>query len=189
MSIPTMTNVGTSYLFWLIWLFGGAGFHRFYNRKFFTGFLWLFTWGLFGVGQIIDLALIPNMVEENNLRARARLGLTPTGLPLNQATIEVVVRDRFTGSPIHDRSFEPVEMSSDQPVAQSSQPSPAELMVMLLKAAQARGGKLSVTQGVLDTECGFAEVEATLKDMVKTGYVTVCNDPDTGIVLYDFVEL
>ncbi|MBD2463820.1 TM2 domain-containing protein [Oscillatoria sp. FACHB-1407] len=176
-----MTNVGTSYLLWLLWLFGGAGFHRFYNRKFFTGFLWLFTWGLFGVGQIIDLALIPHMVEENNLKARVRLGLSPTGLPLNQATIEVVVRDR---------SLTPMtEVATEAQVVLPAKPTQEELMLKLLKAAQARGGRISVTQGVLDTESGFAEVEATLQAMVKTGYVTVCNDPATGIVVYDFVEL
>jgi hypothetical protein len=36
---------------------------------------------------------------------------------------------------------------------------------------------------------GFADVEATLKDMAKTGYVGITNDPATGIVLYDFKEL
>lgn len=181
-----MNNVPTSYLLWIIWLFGGAGFHRFYNRKFFTGFLWLFTWGLFGIGQIIDLALIPQMVDEHNAKMRERLGITPTGLPLNQATIEVVVRDSHASvNPAIIRAT----TSPEPQITQPAKPSQEELMLKLLKAAQARGGKISVTQGVLDTECSFAEVETTLQAMVKTGYVAVCNDPSTGIILYDFVEL
>jgi len=62
-------------------------------------------------------------------------------------------------------------------------------MIKLLKAASVRGGKISVTQGVMDTEASFKEVEAALKEMVENGYVMVGNHPETGVVIYDFVEL
>ncbi|MEM9002836.1 MAG: NINE protein, partial [Cyanobacteria bacterium P01_F01_bin.86] len=40
-----------SYVLLLIGFFSpAAGLHRLYNRKIGTGLLWLFTWGLFGVG-------------------------------------------------------------------------------------------------------------------------------------------
>ena len=62
-------------------------------------------------------------------------------------------------------------------------------MVKLLKAAQIKGGKISVTHGVMATGASFAEVEAVLKQMLKSGYVSINNDPDTGTVLYHFHEL
>lgn len=37
---------------------GFLGAHRFYTGKIFTGILYLFTFGLFGVGMFIDLVLI-----------------------------------------------------------------------------------------------------------------------------------
>jgi len=39
-------------------IFGLCGLHRFYAGKIGTGILWLFTWGLFGIGQLIDIILI-----------------------------------------------------------------------------------------------------------------------------------
>lgn len=57
-----------SYLFWLLCVFGFCGIHRFYNKKWITGFLWLFTFGLLGIGQVIDLALIPFWNDENMSR-------------------------------------------------------------------------------------------------------------------------
>ncbi len=62
-----------AYLLWSLWLFGFAGMHRCYLGKPISGPIWFLTWGLFGVGQIVDLLLIPEMVERKNLKYRARL--------------------------------------------------------------------------------------------------------------------
>jgi TM2 domain-containing membrane protein YozV len=163
-----MNDVKTSYLFWLFGLFGAAGVHRLYNKKIFTGLLWMFTGGLLGIGQLVDLLLIPDMVDEHNAKARMRLGMSPYGTPIQPAVTAVV-----TNSTV----MTPPKLTREQ------------LMLKLLKAAHEHGGKLSVTQAVLATECSFAEVEATLQAMVKTGYVAIENHPETGVVLYDFVEL
>lgn len=64
-------STGMAYLLWALCVFCVAGVHRFYLGKYFTGLLWLFTWGLLGVGLLIDLLLIPGMVERANER-RAR---------------------------------------------------------------------------------------------------------------------
>lgn len=143
---------------------GISGLHRLYNGKIGTGLLWLFTGGLLGIGQVVDLLLIPSMVDEHNANIRDRLGVSATGIPMyhqaSAAIAQVLVKQ-----------------------------TPEQLMVKLLKAAYAKGGKLSVTQGVMATGASFTEVEATLTELLKTGYVSVENDPTTGIVIYDFHEL
>lgn len=60
----------TSYLLWFCCLFIVCGLHRFYLGRPWTGLLWLLTGGLLGIGQIIDLFLIPGMVREQNMQGR-----------------------------------------------------------------------------------------------------------------------
>jgi len=57
---------GTAYLLWLFVFIGLCGIHRIYCRKTATGILWLLTLGLLGIGQVIDLILIPGMVDRAN---------------------------------------------------------------------------------------------------------------------------
>ncbi len=51
---------------YLLWLIGFSGAHRFYYGKPLTGILWLCTFGLFGIGWLIDAFLIPAMDDQAN---------------------------------------------------------------------------------------------------------------------------
>lgn len=53
---------------YLFWIFGFTGAHRFYYGRPITGAIWLFTGGLFLIGWIIDLFLIPSMEETASRR-------------------------------------------------------------------------------------------------------------------------
>jgi TM2 domain-containing membrane protein YozV len=44
-----------------LWIFGFMGAHRFYYGRQITGVIWFFTLGLFFIGWIVDLFLIPSM--------------------------------------------------------------------------------------------------------------------------------
>ena len=65
-------RTAVSYLFWIACLSGFCGLHRLYNGKIGTGLLWMFTFGLLGVGQLVDLALIPEMSEQRSRRLKER---------------------------------------------------------------------------------------------------------------------
>lgn len=56
---------------YLLWIFGFLGAHRFYFGRPVTGTIWFFTFGLFLIGWIVDLFLIPGMDKEADLRFRA----------------------------------------------------------------------------------------------------------------------
>ena len=58
-----VSNTAISYLFWSACLFGFCGLHRLYNGKIVSGLIWMFTFGLFGVGQLVDLVYVPKMAE------------------------------------------------------------------------------------------------------------------------------
>lgn len=46
---------------YLLWIFGFTGAHRFYYGRPVTGAIWFGTFGLFGIGWLIDVFLIPSM--------------------------------------------------------------------------------------------------------------------------------
>ncbi len=49
---------------YLLWLVGFTGAHRFFYGKPLTGILWFFTFGLLGIGWLVDAFLIPSMDRE-----------------------------------------------------------------------------------------------------------------------------
>ncbi|WP_442946881.1 TM2 domain-containing protein [Nostoc sp. CMAA1605] len=142
-------------------IFPVGGLHRIYNGKFGTGLLWLCTFGLFYVGQFVDLLLIPGMVDEYKRNLRSQSGVSAFGVPLNPPVVATQVHV----------------------------PKGNDLMIRLIEVAESRGGSLTVTQGVKATGASFAEVETALKEMFKSGYVKIDNDPISGAVTYYFHEL
>jgi len=46
---------------YILWIFGFTGAHRFYFGRPISGTIWFFTFGLFLIGWIIDVFLIPGM--------------------------------------------------------------------------------------------------------------------------------
>jgi TM2 domain-containing membrane protein YozV len=55
---------------YLLWIFGFIGAHRFYYGRPISGTLYFFTLGLFFIGWIVDLFLIPSMDRAADQRYR-----------------------------------------------------------------------------------------------------------------------
>ena len=154
-----MKDKTIAYLLWCGCLVGLAGLHRIYNGKYGTGFLWLFTWGLFGIGQIIDLFTIPGMVEDANNRILVA-SMGPAALAGGAAGVPVKRLPRTT----------------------------EEFQVALVHAAEQHGGRLTVAEAVAATGRGFKEVDKQLNEMAIAGYVEADSD-ESGQVFYRFPGL
>lgn len=68
-SVPGQHSVVIAYV---TWLFGFLGSHRFYAGRPVSGTIWFFTLGLLGIGWMVDLFLIPGMIEKANQRFPAK---------------------------------------------------------------------------------------------------------------------
>lgn len=53
---------------YILWIFGFTGSHRFYFGKPISGAIWLLTGGLFVIGWIVDLFLIPSLARKADRR-------------------------------------------------------------------------------------------------------------------------
>ena len=56
---------------YILWIFGFTGSHRFYYGKPISGTIWFLTLGLFFIGWIIDLFLIPSMDRQAGSKYRS----------------------------------------------------------------------------------------------------------------------
>lgn len=56
---------------YILWLIGFTGSHRFYYGKPVSGTIYFFTFGLLGIGWLVDLFLIPSLDRQADLRYRA----------------------------------------------------------------------------------------------------------------------
>jgi TM2 domain-containing membrane protein YozV len=63
----------TAFILWLGCALGFCGIHRIYLGKYGTGVLYLMTFGCFGIGQLIDLFKIKDMVLLENTKAQRLL--------------------------------------------------------------------------------------------------------------------
>jgi len=157
-----MKDKTIAYLLWCGCFVGLCGLHRFYNGKYGTGFLWLFTLGLAGIGQFIDLFTIPGMVENANNRALIESMGGSAALLADGARTGRTVRRL-------PRTTE-------------------EFQVALVQAAGAHGGRLTAAEAVGYTGRGFKEVERQLRDMAVAGYIEADSD-EAGQVFYVFPGL
>jgi TM2 domain-containing membrane protein YozV len=169
---------GVAFLLWLACFCGFFGIHRFYLGRWGSGLLYFFTFGLFGVGQLVDLIRLPGMVTEENMKHAAFRALAE-----KHALQGGHVRQLSAHAQLGNAGLLPVgSVTTDAETSDA-------LRMQLVQAAAKHGGHLSVTQGVMATGKSFQQIEDTLDDMVKSGYVSIDNDENTGIVIYRFGQL
>lgn len=81
-----------AFILWCGGLFLLCGLHRFYTGRFWTGALWFFTLGLCGIGQLIDLFRLGDMVRVANSEGDSSRHFTPanTVAPVFNVTVNAM---------------------------------------------------------------------------------------------------
>lgn len=157
-----MKEKGEAYILWAGCFMGVCGLQRFYAGKIGTGLLYLFTFGLLGIGQFVDLFLIPDMVQDaNNRLALEGVNAQQLGRGGAQALI--------AGGKRIPRTTE-------------------EFQVALVQAAMKNGGRLTAPEAVSETGRGFKEVKRQLDAMVVNGFIELDSNDD-GEEFYRFPGL
>ena len=108
-------SVAVAYGLWALGLVGVCGLHRFYNRKPLSGTLWLLTFGLCGLGQLVDLFLLPGLINQANqplLLEQALAQLDGRGaegsarLPIDRQLLALARRSGPAGFTLNDALLE-----------------------------------------------------------------------------------
>lgn len=173
-------------LAYLLWFLGGPlGLYKFYLGRPFMGLFYMFTCGGLFIGWIGDFFTLPRQVQVANFFLQYQRERPTSAL---HREIENLKGYLYTLLQEHTNTATPAWRTSWQERLKP-QRTGDDLMLELLRAAQKHQGRLSVTQGVIETGVPFAEVERVLQHMIKSSYVYMENDPATGVIVYVFKEI
>jgi TM2 domain-containing membrane protein YozV len=149
-------DTGVAYALWFAGMFGLPGLQRIYLGRYFSGFFYLFTCGGLIVGQLLDLALIPGMVDEENVKYSALLGSSAAGLNPQQNVPALVYAPPDAGEAMH---------------------------VTILRLCRDRQGA-TLSDCVIETGAEIAAVKAMVKSLISQDLLYVHNRESDGTVVY-----
>jgi hypothetical protein len=124
--------------------------------------------GFFGFGQLIDLALIPGMVEEKNLKYKMLYG----GTHQNPITPQVIVNIADVSAPTANTQKTKTEKSDIQ---------------IILQLAKDSGGSVSIADCVIATGQSVGEIKKTLGMLCAQEVMAIDNHYETGSIIYKIV--
>ena len=163
-----MKSSGITFLLWCAWLFGFGGIHRIYLGKYFSGILYLLTWGGLGIGQFIDLFLINGMVEKANWKWQALHGATVT-ISLEDANArkrrsEHRASPRKTPPPLNPEKLQETQ---------------------ILQLARRFSGKLTPVELASHSNMSLEEADKALEEFVRKGHAEM-TVTESGSIVYEF---
>lgn len=103
-------SLAAGYLLWALALVGLCGLQRFYARKPVSGTLWLCTLGLCGVGQLLDLILMPSLIEQANRQGDGHA----LAEPVDRQLLALARRSGAAGFTLNDALLE-LQLPADLP--------------------------------------------------------------------------
>jgi TM2 domain-containing membrane protein YozV len=170
MAVVPIKSKGVAYLLWFF--LGVFGAHRFYLEKIGTGILYLLTFGVFGIGWLIDLFTLGGQVDTYNI-LHGNMG---GGNQSQNVVVNVTA----------PAAVPPVAAS--QATAPQIAPSP-QIRISAEKAILALAGKtpvLTLRQIMANTELEMEDAETAVKKLIAKGMAKEKVD-SSGKSTYTFV--
>lgn len=167
-----------SYLLAVACLLGPAGIHRFYLGRPVSGLLYLFTWGLFGIGTLVDLFTLPDMVAAENAKllgpGQQDVHLHLHGNKSSQsASINAQLEEMRAAAALPPKSTETDTSSSEHKI---------------LQLAKKSGGSVTIAMVSLDTKLSMADAKQELERLRDEGFCQI-DVTEEGAELYLFPGL
>lgn len=103
--ISNKKTIKKAYRLWLLSGFGWLGLHRFYLNKNKTALLWICTFGLFGMGSLVDLVLLKWLVQRHNMLEE-----------LKELLMELKKTTEWKEQLVHAQKFEEAAYNRDKEV-------------------------------------------------------------------------
>ena len=155
---------GTAYILWALGICGVCGIQRFYLGQPVPGLLYLFTFGICGIGQLIDLFLIPSEVRAINSTG----GMTSSP----QQNIVVQLSDS-------QQDYRPTQRQRSYPAIKER---PTSLAHKILEEC-ANPHPISLSQIIIATGEPIDQIKSTVKELCEQELLTQTINDD-GIILY-----
>jgi TM2 domain-containing membrane protein YozV len=149
-----------AYVLWAISGCGALGLHRFYLGKAGSGFLWLVTGGLFGVGCVYDAITLPRQVREANIRYETELAI-----------------ESGMASGLASGSYRPG-------VAYRNTESPEKT---ILRLARRNGGSVTPGEVAIESDVTVDQARKELDRLLGTGMAEI-RVRESGVIVYYFPE-
>jgi TM2 domain-containing membrane protein YozV len=168
-----MYSKGVAYLLWLLSGFGALGFHRFYLGKPLSGLLWMFTFGLAGIGSLYDLFTLGSQVDEANARwsmysAAYRAGVNHT--------------DDSAAASGESGGWRYVDDGSSRIVHEKN-----SMDKIILNLARRNGGIVTPSEVVLEGNVTLDNARRHLEKMVVNGHAQM-RIRKSGVIVFTFPE-
>ncbi|MEM7495334.1 MAG: TM2 domain-containing protein [Myxococcota bacterium] len=151
---------------WVSYLLYFFGLHRIYLEKYFSGVLYIFTLGFFGIGTILDLFLMPELVRDANMKIFVKRQLDSADFE-NEMSLKKILS--------HDPD-------------QKNKKKQTNTLQRILQAANHRGGTITEQELIMDTGLPAGEAEQQLEQLLKQNFCTL-EVGDDGCMFYKFQGL
>lgn len=177
-------SMKSTFLTYVLWLVGGPlSIHRFYLGKYGSGFLYLLTGGLFGVGWVLDLFLIPGMVERQNLKMQLRQGAS-VNINIQGQTGQVSIEPPQQAQTPFPSQFPAQNKEQNKELLPVENPE-KKLEQTILSLARKFHGQLTPLELAANSALSLDEADKALENIVRKGYANM-KVTDEGHIIYEF---